>query len=467
MSIFRSYFLKNNTISRLYPTVNSSRNPATILKYGEDFTKYIFRIDLDPLRARIADGNIFSGSTLTHRLHMTNCIFGDEDFLGEVSDATTQRTSSFDLIVFKIDEEWDEGAGYEFTRDSIGNKNHKLFNESASNWYNATTLSGWTVSPGIYSVNLTGGTSGLTILAVQHFDRGSENLDIDLTNYISGVLSGDTDYGIGIAFAPMYELLADLTYDQSVSFFTMYTNTFYEPYLETSYNNIVSDDRNEFTLGLDQHLCIYINQGGNGVNLDNAPSVSLLDQNKIPIAGYSGLTAIQVSKGIYCVSVNLTGITECENKLYFFDKWENLSLAGNQLNAVTQKFIPKSLVEEISFANQTSNPQYVPFLYGIKRGEKIIRGDIRKIIIEAKEFVTGSKRIIDGISYRIYVTEGGKTQIDVVPWTPINKTSNENNFFLDTSFLIPKEYFIDVKIERGGEVSTIRELINFQIVSEK
>ena len=83
MSIFRSYFNKNNTIvSNNY--VNTGRNPVMQLNFGSDqqiippagFSRFIFNLDLQPLIDKVATGEISTGCTtfsgITHTLTMTN-----------------------------------------------------------------------------------------------------------------------------------------------------------------------------------------------------------------------------------------------------------------------------------------------------------------------------------------------------------------------------------------------------------
>jgi hypothetical protein len=462
MSIYRSYLKKNNTILK-NSHVNMAKGRTTELRYGSTFSKYLLQIDLDALKAKVAAGDLILNSGVTHTLHLTNCITADPQAVGELNG--TQRTSSFDLVVFKISQPWDEGVGYEMDNQFFTDSSQqKLYSENPSNWYNATTLSAWT-EPGIYTTNLTGGTTA-QVIATQHFDNGNEDLDVDITSYINSVLTGGTtDYGLGVAFSAPYENVpADI--DQTVSFFTKYTQTFFEPYLQTQYNDLITDDRNTFTLEKDQNLCLYVTSGGRFVDLDQNPTVTLLDEFKNLLDGYESLPTTKIAKGVYAVKVNLVGTTPCENKLYFYDTWNNLSLNGRPMQMVTQKFVPRSFDSQVNFVLPLNAPKYVPFAYGIKSGEKIIRGDVRKILVEAKELINGTKVILDQIYYRIYVKEG-KTQVDVQDWTPVNKTLNENNFFLDTSFLIPKEYFMDVKVVNNLEIATLREAISFQIVSER
>ena len=101
MSYFRSYFEKNNTILK-QSQVNTAKNPNTELIYGSTFSKFIFKVDLTDLKAKVDNGDFVIDSNTKHYLKMTNTIFGDESLLGQKNGKGRDRTSSFDLIVFKV-----------------------------------------------------------------------------------------------------------------------------------------------------------------------------------------------------------------------------------------------------------------------------------------------------------------------------------------------------------------------------
>lgn len=113
MSYFRSYFEKNNTIIK-NSQVNTAKNPTTEIFYGSGFSKFIFKIDFDDLKSKIDNGEYVVTTGTTHTLHLTNTIFGDETFLGAKRGTGRQRTNSFDLILFKVPEFWDEGLGFDY-----------------------------------------------------------------------------------------------------------------------------------------------------------------------------------------------------------------------------------------------------------------------------------------------------------------------------------------------------------------
>jgi hypothetical protein len=45
--------------------------------------------------------------------------------------------------------------------------------------------------------------------------------------------------------------------------------------------------------------------------------------------------------------------------------------------------------------------------------------------------------------------------------------TNENSFFLDTSIMIPREYWLEIKGKTHNEEIHHKEIIKFEIISEK
>ena len=170
MSYFRSYFEKNNTIIK-NSQVNTAKNPTTEIFYGTGFSKFLFKVDLTDLHNKVNNGELVIDQNTKHYLKMTNTIFGDEGLKGQHRSTGRDRATSFNLIIFKISEFWDEGLGFDY-QDSeydftLGNH---TFDERPSNWFNRTTLNEWS-SQGVYANNP-------VIVATQHFDNGNENLDV-------------------------------------------------------------------------------------------------------------------------------------------------------------------------------------------------------------------------------------------------------------------------------------------------
>ena len=456
MSYFRSYFEKNNTIIK-NSQVNTAKNPTTEIFYGSGFSKFLFKVDFTDLISKVNSGEHVVTSGTTHTLHLTNTIFGDETFLGAKRGTGRQRTNSFDLILFQIPEFWDEGlgfdyedGGYDFTTGNV------TFDERPSNWYNRTTINEWTAE-GVYGSNP-------TVIETIHFDNGNEDLNVDVTNYVNGIITGNTNHGLGLAFAVVYQ---DLTpeVDRSVAFFTKYTQTFFEPYVETFFDDRINDDRNNFVEKVNQNLYLYVTKGTNFYDLDTLPTVDILDSTNTIISGLSNLTSTKIRKGVYKITFGLDGVL-CDGRRFFFDKWKGLTLDGVDISDVTQKFIPKPYTSLYTVGqNQTELDRYVIQFFGIKQNEKVKRGEKRKIVVTFRSINNPINSLFDEVYFRLFIKEG-RTDVIVHDWTQIDVT-NENSFTLDTSIYIPREYYMEIKGKTHNEEIFYNEHIKFEILSEK
>jgi hypothetical protein len=457
MSYFRSYFEKNNTIIK-NSQVNTAKNPTTEIFYGSGFSKFLFKVDFSDLLEKVTSGELVVNlNTTKHYLKMTNTIFGDEGLKGQNRTTGRNRATSFDLIVFKISEFWDEGLGFDYESTeydfTLGNN---TFDERPSNWFNRTTINQWT-SQGVYG-------NDPTIVTTAHFDNGNENLNVDISNYVNGVLTGNTTHGLGLAFAVIYQ---DITpeVDQSVAFFTKYTQTFYEPFIESVFEDRIYDNRDNFIEKQTQNLYLYVTKGTNFYDLDNTPTVDITDNNGTSITGLTGLTTNKIRKGIYKVSFGLNGVL-CDGRRFYKDVWKGLSINGINISNVTQKFVPKPYTSLFTIGeNQTELNRYAIQFFGLKQGEKISRGENRKVVVTFKSLNNGLSQLFDEVFYRMYIKEG-RTDVVIHDWTQLDVT-NENSFVFDTSFMIPREYLIEIKGKTHTEEIFYNESIKFEIVSEK
>jgi len=456
MSYFRSYFDKNNTLIKGMK-VNTSKNPTTEIFYGSGFSKFIFKLNLDDLKSKTDNNEYILTPNTKHILHMTNTIFGDETFLGAKRGSGRERTTSFKLIVFTVPQYWDEGVGFDYEDSGYDyTTGNNTFDIRPSNWFMRTTMDPW-VSEGIYS-------DSPVIIANQIFDNGDEDLNVDITTYINQVLNGAVDYGLGIAFEPLYETLTS-DVDQSVAFFTKYTQTFFEPYLETVFDDRILDDRENFIEKTTQNLYLYVNKETNFFNLDNSPVVDILDSTQTPITGLTNIQSVHIRKGVFKVTFGIDGLV-CDGKRFFYDVWKNINVEGNLFPDITQKFVPKPYSSKFSIGeNQKEVKKYVVQYSGIKQNEKVKSGEVKKINVIFRTMNQSTNELFDEVFYRIYIKEG-HTNVNVFDWTYLD-TTNENSFMLDTSILIPREYFIEIKGVKHNEEIFYPNEIKFEIISEK
>ena len=500
MSILRSYINKNNTIiSNSY--VNTGRNPVIELNFGASdlivpnfgFTRFIFDLDLSLLEENISSGVISTGCTsaMTHTLQMTNTSSFDNELLNSFMSNERRRATSFDLILWRIPkfsgntgipQLWDEGVGYDYSDFNIAQNSanggispltyvdSRAYSTRPSNWYQTTTLSGWSQN-GIYNNKNEGvvNYSGLTIVARQHFELGNEDLNMDMTNEINGILNGSITgvTGWGISYLPQIENITGLTESYSVAFFSRHTQTFYQPYLLTNYNDLITDDRNLFLKNQENKLFLYVYQNGDFVNLDSDPFVRIEDRNGVAITGMASLTTCLKTKGVYEVTVP-NGFSNSPTPCLFYDVWSGLTINGQSVPNVTNQFTLQPYTSGIQIGSVSKDPEIYGFdFYGILQNEKILNTDIRKVGVTIKKAYTGQQLLLDVSGfYRVYVTEG-TTEVLVQDWTPLNRTPNEYYFIFDMRDKIPNQYFVDIQVNTSGEKDTYKRQLTFSIVNTK
>jgi len=356
MSIHNSYFSRNNTIVYSGFT-NTGRNPIIELYYGDGnvkdpygFTRCIFDIDLTELIEKYQAGIISRdcNDNITHTLRMTNTSSFNRDFLNKETSEEKERATSFDLILWRIPyvnfnednpQYWDEGVGYDFVDNDIvpEDRNYSI---RPSNWFQRQTIYDWE-QQGIYD-NTNNGVfpyNALDIVAIQHFEFGNEDIEFDMTNEINEILNGTyvNPVGWGISYLPQLELLSGTTKAYYTGFFSRHTQTFYEPRLETVYDDLILDNRNDFTLGKTNKLYLYSYEDGNFMNLDETPLVTIKDQNGVAIPGLTNLPSCLRTQGVYEVTIPpLIGFpTNC----LLTDTWSNIILNGFSLPNVINEFV--------------------------------------------------------------------------------------------------------------------------------
>lgn len=463
--VIRTFFDKNNTIiSGDY--INTGRNPVTELFYGgpineTKYSRFLFHFDRSRLVDLYTGGTLTDLSKLTHTLKLTNTASFDTGLLNGTL-GKFDRASSFDLILFDINQQWDEGVGYDFSASALLNGDCAV-STSPSNWIYSQTGIYWTGGSGVYSASP-------IVIATQHFDAGNENIELDVTNYINSIISGattgGTNYGLGIAYGRPYELLTTKTI-QYVGFFTRHTQTFYEPYLESIYSNHITDDRNNFFLDKPNKLYLYVNLGGTPTNLDSTPAVNVYDQNGHIFSAYTQSAVTHVTKGVYSINILVPTTTTITDDYIFNDVWTGITINGVSRTNISLDFALKASGEYYNIGNVDSLPKRTAIsIAGIQSQDKIKRGDIRKVIVSTRiPYTVEQTQYITNIKYRLYVKEG-KNEVTVIDYQSVEMATNYNYFLLDTNSLIPSTYYLDIKVESNLEVTTIKNVINFDIVSD-
>lgn len=465
--VTHTFISKTNTIIK-DSNASVGLNPIIELNYGKMLTRALIYFDHSKVQKMVEDKTYPEIGKLKHILKIKNAGSIDDrhinkKFLDSNGEYYKQRAASFDLIFFLIPNDWDEGRGFDYKQD-LNIRNHRAYTSSGSNWYQYQTYCKWE-NEGIYSTDRLSkeldlftskqGNQSNIIIGYQHFDKGNESIELDITNIFNKFITGELcNYGIGIAFSPQYEnKTTDLS--QYVGFFTHHTHSFFEPYVETTYDDTIEDDRANFYLDKPNKLYFYSIIGNNFTNLDEIPTCTI--ENVL-------YDVKQAFKGIYYIDITLDSANFSENQM-LYDTWSNIKYKGRTFNDVELDFVTKLPNDYFQLGLPSGNKQteIIPTLYGIKYKEKIKRGDIRKINVDCRiPYTTNQDRSNTSMEYRLYILSGEK-QIDVIDWQKIERGFNENFFFINTDELLPSRYYIDIRININLELYNYRNILEFDI----
>ena len=452
--VIRTYFDKNNTI--IYNNVsNTGRNPVSELFYGgrdaeNKYSRLLFYFDESNLKDLYTGGTYTDLTKLKHTLRLTNTGSFDKELMGNTTCDGKDRP---------LDQTWDEGVGYDYDACSTFIGGNSSTSICPSNWVEAQTNISWSGGNGTY-------TGSTTPLATIHFDQGNENIELDISDIVNGYLTGDTNHGLGIAFTRSLEVTETNSYNY-VGFFTRHTQTFYEPHVETVYDCHITDDRANFYLDKTNKLYLYVNAGGEPTNLDANPSVQILDNDGVVYSSITSSGVTHVTKGVYCVEVNIPTSTAATDCYIFNDVWSGITINGVTRPDIELDFALIDSEKYYNIGNNDEMPQKYGFnVSGIRRDERIKRGDVRRVTVTARiPYTVNQTSVIDGLQYRLYVKEG-RNEYTVIDFQDVERAYNHNYFLLDTESLIPNTYYLDVKVTSNNEVTTTKEILSFDIVSQ-
>ena len=465
--VTHTFISKSNTIIK-DSVASVGLNPILELNYGKMLTRGLIYFDHTKVQKMVEDKIYPDISKLRHVLKMKNAGSIDDKHINRIyldsnGDYYKQRTSSFDLIYFLIPNDWDEGKGFDYKQD-LNLRNHRAYSWRGCNWYHYQTYCKWE-NEGIYSTDKLSkeldlftsknGNQSNIIIGYQHFDNGNESIEFDITETFNKFITAELcNYGIGIAFSPQYENKnTELT--QYVGFFTSHTHSFFEPYVETTYNETIEDDRADFYLDKSNKLYFYSIVGGKYANLDEFPTCMVND---------TSYEVKQATKGVYYIDIEVPS-SSYEDNTMLYDVWSNIKYKGKSFPNVELEFVTKSSNDYYQFGIPSSKQEteLIPTLYGIKYKEVIKRGDIRKINVDCRiPYTTDQDRNNNYIEYRLYILSGEK-QIDVIDWQKVEKGYNENYFFINTNELLPSRYYIDIRINVNIELFNYQKVLEFDI----
>ena len=448
--IKRTFLDKTNTIKR-GSNENYGLHPICMLNYGHENTRVLIHFPIEDIRGFLTDKEHASGCT--HTLKMTNCGSIDikkygltvpsNDINGE-----KKRATSFTIYAFPIEEEWDEGVGFDSTQD-FWLSGEKIVSSEGSNWFNRESGYKW----------LKTGCIGLDVdvdsaIAMQHFDHGNENLELDITEYVNKVLSGELENnGLCLIFDPELEEsdLSKLT--QYVGFFGNKTNTFYEPVVESRIDDYVKDDRYDFILGKDNRLYLYC-------SFECGEDNQFMDLTELPVCTIDGVEypVTHQDRGIYYATVNITG----EPDEIHYDVWSNLVIGGSGVEDMEFEFVTHPARIRFNLGPEiTQDIIYEPALSGLNDDETLNEGDERKVNVRFRVPYSTKYFTINNAQYRIYSKDNNR-EVTVIDWEWINNAGRENYFIVKADELVPGDYYVDIRVRTKSQVKTFKDKLRFK-----
>lgn len=469
MPRLRIYPTKENTIaSGAFAVYNSSQNPVTDLWYGggaqggynyqNSISRHLIQFDIESLRAMIADCSLNTALTVTYRLRMKNAVPSNRMLEKEQEFNAIQKAvaASFDVNVFPIDVAWDEGRGYDLVQQRLLVEQLAAPRLSGySNWYSATTTSGWTEA-GIF----TNPTASTAFYAEQHFALGGEDLNVDVTDMMNDWLSGGSaNNGFCIAYRRDYELMStDTRY--IASFFTNKTHYAFKPFLEVIFDQQqIMDDRMQVTNNRPARLFLYTFSGNSAANYYSASTVNILDSSNNTV--HSGLVPTQLEKGVYYVTVSMSGASRGQK---YKDVWQGVSFdpAYDQQD-ITQTF---SIRDNYYTTNIPDLNAYSLDVYGVDNGGVLQTSEVIRVYCDLRvNYGLNPPDKSYNLKYRLIMND----QEECIPWTNVNQVvinnKKSNYFLLDASWLLHNQtYRIEFKIEELGTSRVLPTNVTFKVM---
>ncbi len=335
MIVTNTFLSKCNTIVD-GSIVNTGLNPILQLYYGNMHTRGLIYFDEEKVKSLYHDRVYPEVNKMRHVLKMWNVSdinvpgitkrFPDSYLTG-----LRERATSYDLLLLKAPIDWDAGRGFDFSQVNTP-EGYRGYSEYGSNWYHATTDTLWE-TPGVYDTQLVleeleqmeadENYVSDYIVAKQHFDFGNEPLEMDITEIFNRIIiDKEENHGFVLMFSPRLEV-SKQRISQYSGFFTCNTNTFFEPYVQTTYEEPIEDDRASFYLDKKNRLYFYSNVGGDRENLDLKPSCTI-----------DGVThkSVQQTKGVYYIEHRISSNNESAPTTHT-DTWSDIVF--NDINTLT------------------------------------------------------------------------------------------------------------------------------------
>ena len=444
-----------------------------------EISRGLLHFDLDDLRDSISAGEFDINSSN----------FSCKLYLHDVYGGQTTPTN-FTLAVYPLSKSFDEGSGRDVVRfEDIDVVNFITASVSltAVTWSMSGASHGGSLSTqGVdYFTfgNLNDGLGNVSFEVLQTFSTGEEDLNVDVTKIISGVLSSQIpDAGFRLSFTGSQESDAKTRFVKRFASRNT-TNTAKRPKLIVTYDDSISDQSKNFEFNTSGS--IFLNSFSRGIAA-NLLSGSLLSQvsgsNCLKVKLQSGSISRTFNASQYAVGgVPITGVYKSSFLINSFDSDIRAYLTGTNSNSVQFGVKWLSADQTVQFATgsvDVSNPEttffkQTPSRYFInitnmqasyKNDEKIrfkmFIEDFTRPVIYVKTPIENEGVIIDKCFYRVRDFESDDIIIPFHdPGTKISNDATTHYFdFFMSSLPKGRTYTFDFKISMKGRDIVINDV---------
>jgi hypothetical protein len=342
--------------------------------------------------------------------------------------------TSYDLYAFPLSQSWDEGIGVDIENLSLG----------YANWAQPNSITNWT--------NAGGDFISSSFSASQHFDQGTDDLEMDITPFVNEWLSGTTiaNNGLILMLSSTYE---NNTIDYYIKDFYGRSTKFIDklPFIEARWNDARKDNRKNFAYNQNNNLYLYNFVRGQLQNLSQPILVRVQDHisSSYGMSGAIGgsasfmatYTASFVETGIYSMSLNVVNTASFSGT--FYDIW--FSGASSYL---TGAFSPLNLTgSQVDPYNE-----FVLSVTNLKETYGESEQDRLKVFVRKKDYRTHvgvlksasfaiQKEYIENLYWSVSDHESGAV---IIPYgtgsyshTQCSYNADGNYFDLDFSMFVP------------------------------
>lgn len=255
-----------------------------------ELARSLLKFDITELSGKIFSDQTIPTSNVSYVLKLFNMLHDDI------------TPSSYNIVVYPLSCSFDEGLGL----DQVSYED-----SGYANWINSTSTTTWVLTGSDYLT-----TYGS---ASQHFDNGSEDLEVDVTDIVNSWLNGLPNNGFLVKMADTEETnTVDYVFKEFHARETLYIDKL--PYLEARWQDVKKDNRDNFSYNVNNNLFMYNIIRGDLVSVQEPVSVRVQDNLIGVSASYSNIfSSAQIQDGVLTSSIFVSNTSSFSCS--FYDIW--------------------------------------------------------------------------------------------------------------------------------------------------